>query len=111
MSEDREKPASVFVKYFIGWGIAFAIAYFVNPTPDKHYEGFIDGVILANFHGTLWFPNWVMSLFEPSHLVKASSSSTVYTVFWWLACVGSVLNMIKGVLKLGAVLVLARTNQ
>ena len=56
--------------------------FFVYPIPEKHYEGVVDGILLGGLHGSCAPYNLIISLFDPSRLVFASSYSTLYTVGW-----------------------------
>ena len=60
------------------------LIFSVSPTPGEHYEGFVGGMILGSLHGSVWILNWIQSWSDPTHLVQASASSTVYTISWWV---------------------------
>ena len=76
--------------------IAVSLAYFlVFPTPEKHYQGFVDGFLLGWFHGAFAPHNWLISQFEELRLVKATSGSTVYGFFWWIGLISTISQLIK----------------
>ena len=61
----------------LGVLIGALICIGIYPEPGEHYEGFFYGFFTAMFHGSLLIPNWVISFFDETRLLKALSSS------WW----------------------------
>ena len=66
----------------LSWAILLIIALFYSIKPSFEYSWW--WVIL---HGPLIPANWIISFFDPSKLCKAPIHTTVYNIFWWIACV------------------------
>lgn len=79
----------------ITWVILLIIAYFYSIKPGYEYSWW--WMIL---HGPLIPANWVLSFFDGSKLCKAPLHTTMYNVFWWIACVCAVITTVLQVLSI-----------
>jgi hypothetical protein len=73
----------------VGFTIVFAMAYFIYPEPGKQYTGFWYGLMTGGFHGALLIPNWIISLFDSTRIIKATDCSTTYTIAWWVSAISN----------------------
>jgi hypothetical protein len=84
---------------FLIFGISllgiFVAAIFIYPNPNENYSGFWWGWLTGSFHGALLIPNWIISLFDESRLIKANTYSSWYNFNWWLWAIGNILNLLK----------------
>ena len=91
-----------FLQLVIGVAVCVAVAVLLRIDPQTEYGWFMGAV-----HGFLLVPNFIVSLFDGSWLVKAPLHTQMYNIDWWVcgvidviywiwAVAGAVLAMIKG---------------
>ena len=74
----------------LGVAILFIMSIFIFPEPNKEYSGFWYGWLTGSFHGALLFPNWIISIFDESRQIKATTFSGWYNFNWWMWSIGQV---------------------
>lgn len=67
------------LQFIIGLAICFGVAFWLRIDPADSYGWFM-GII----HGLLLVPNWLISLFDHSWLVKADNYTQMYNIDWWV---------------------------
>lgn len=67
--------------------IFFILAVIFTISPIKEY-----GWFMGSIHGALAPYNWIISWFDPC-LVQAPLHTTAYGVFWWIAMIGSAIDL------------------
>ena len=76
-----------------GVAILFIMSIFIFPEPNKEYSGFWYGWLTGSFHGALLFPNWIISIFDESRQIKATTFSGWYNFNWWMLSIGQVFTL------------------
>lgn len=71
-------------------GVLFILSFFIFPEPNKNYTGVDDGVL----HGILLIPNWIISLFDESRQIKATTYDSWYNYAWWSSSIGIFIDLI-----------------
>lgn len=74
------------LQLIIGILVCLGLAWLLRINPETEYGWFM-GVV----HGLLLVPNWIISLFDASWLVKAPLHTQVYNVMWWVCGVLNIL--------------------
>ena len=91
-----------FIQLIIGVAICVAIAVLLRIDPGVEYGWFMGAV-----HGFLLVPNFIVSIFDGSWLIKAPIHTQMYNIDWWVcgvldiiywiwAIAGAVVAMEKG---------------
>ena len=91
-----------FIQLIIGIAICVAIAVLLRIDPGVEYGWFMGAV-----HGFLLVPNFIVSIFDGSWLIKAPIHTQMYNIDWWVCGVldiiywiwviaGAVVAMVKG---------------
>ena len=91
-----------FIQLIIGVAICVAIAVLLRIDPGVEYRWFMGAV-----HGFLLVPNFIVSIFDGSWLIKAPIHTQMYNIDWWVcgvldiiywiwAIAGAVVAMVKG---------------
>ena len=91
-----------FIQLIIGVAICVAIAVLLRIDPQVEYGWFMGAV-----HGFLLVPNFIVSIFDGSWLIKAPIHTQMYNIDWWVcgvldiiywiwAIAGAVVAMVKG---------------
>ncbi len=84
-----------------GIAICFGLAWWLRIDPGQEY-GWWMGIV----HGILLVPNWLISLFDSTWLVKAPLHTQMYNIDWWVCGILNILYWIWAVA--GAVISLVR---
>ena len=92
-----------FFQLIIGIAICLVVAYFLQISPTTDYGWFM-GIV----HGFLLVPNGIISLFDPSWLVKAPLHTQVYNIMWWMFGAISVVYWIWTII--GAIITMTRRS-
>lgn len=72
--------------------VSIALAWWLcNIDSLEHYE-WLSGI----WHGIMFVPNWLRSLFFEGVLYKAVDYSTGYNIAWWICCILSCIVMLVG---------------
>lgn len=74
-------------QFILSLFINFVLAIFIYPDPLKEYSGFWNGFIIGDLHGWLVVPNFVISLFDNTRLIKATNYSGLYNFSWWFSII------------------------
>lgn len=82
----------LFAAVRFGGCIAFAW-WLCDISSSEHYE-WLSGA----WHGIMFVPNWLRSLFSDGVLYKAVDYSTGYNVAWWIFCILSCIGTLFDVL-------------
>jgi|TARA_B110000977_G_C10795471_1_gene384183 hypothetical protein len=72
----------------VGVAVLFIMSIFIFPEPNKEYSGFWYGWLTGSFHGALLIPNWIISFFDESRQIKATTFSGWYNFNWWIWSIG-----------------------
>jgi len=67
----------------IGFIVSFITAFFIYPDANKDYSGFWLGFITGGIHGASVLFNWIISFFDETRLIKATTYSGLYNFSWW----------------------------
>lgn len=78
----------ILVEYLVGILLA---CWLCDINPAEYYE-WLSGV----WHGLMFVPNWLRSLFCDDVLCKAVNYSVGYNVFWWIFCIVSCVEAVIG---------------
>lgn len=62
-----------------GIAICLGLAWILRIDPAQEYNWFM-GIV----HGLLLVPDWIISLFDSSWLIKAPEHTAMYNVCWWV---------------------------
>ncbi len=84
-----------------GIAICFGLSGWLRIDPGQEY-GWWMGIV----HGILLVPNWLISLFDSTWLVKAPLHTQMYNIDWWVCGILNILYWIWAVA--GAVISLVR---
>ena len=80
----------------VGVAFLFILSIFIYPEPNKEYSGFWYGMFTGSLHGSLLFPNWIISFFDHTRQIKATTFSGWYNFNWWAM---SIVNIVAVFLK------------
>lgn len=78
------------------------IGYFSFPEPGLPYDGFFYGAIVGSIHGGCFIGNWILGTFvyDPAtHLMYSAESGLGYKIFFWMAAIGTVLQIFGALFK------------
>lgn len=75
-----------FLQFIIGIAICLLAAWLLRIDPATDYGWFM-GIV----HGVLLVPDWIISLFDKTWLLKAPLHTQMYNICWWIC---GVLNVI-----------------
>lgn len=78
------------------------IGYFSFPEPGIPYESFFEGFFFGGLHGSCFIGNWILGtfVFDPAqHLFYSAESGLVYKIFYWMAAIGTVLQILGALFK------------
>lgn len=67
------------IQLIIGIAVCLGLAWLLEIRPETDYGWFMGAV-----HGVLLVPNWIISLFDSSWLIKATQYTSTYNVMWWV---------------------------
>ena len=91
---------TILFKLLASMAVLFIAALFIYPTPGDTYSGFWWSLLTGAFHGALLIPNWIISFFDHTRLIKASHYSGWYNFWWWLWAIGNILNILSNFVPL-----------
>lgn len=84
-----DKMRRVIIWTFIHLLLFILFAIFIYPEPNKEYSGIIYGPLTGSLHGFLMIPNWIISFYDDTRLIKATSYSWWYNSWWWISAIGT----------------------
>ena len=84
-----------------GVAICFGLAWWLRIDPAQEY-GWWMGIV----HGLLLVPNWLISLFDSTWLVKAPLHTQMYNIDWWVCGILNIIYWLWAVI--GAVISIVR---
>ncbi len=73
----------ILITVFLNLAVVFLLSIFIYPEPNKEYSGFWVGLFSGSLHGSLLIPNWIISQFDGTRLIKATTYSGWYNFCWW----------------------------
>jgi hypothetical protein len=85
-----KKMKKLLLSISTGVAILFIMSIFIFPEPNKEYSGFWYGWLAGAFHGALIIPNWIISIFDESRQIKATTFSGWYNFNWWFCSISQV---------------------
>lgn len=91
------------LQFLAGAAICFGLAWVLRINPAQEYGWFMGMV-----HGLLLVPNWFISIFDSTWLVKAPLHTSVYNIDWWVCGILNIIYWIWAVV--GAVLSIVRSK-
>lgn len=74
------------LQLIVGIAICLGLSWLLEINPETEYGWFM-GIV----HGLLLVPNWVISLFDASWLMKAPLHTQMYNIDWWVCGIINVL--------------------
>lgn len=74
------------LQFILGVAISIGAALLLRIEPQETYGWFMGAV-----HGFLLVPNFLISLFDPSWIVKAPLHTSMYNFDWWVAGIFDIL--------------------
>lgn len=75
--------------------VCFVVAATICKIKPLEEYGWFQGAM----HGLLAIPNWLMSLFSNSVLIKAPIHTSAYNVSWWIGLIIAIINCIVYMIK------------
>ena len=82
--------------------ICIGVALLLRINPETEYNW-----LMGSVHGLLLVPNCIISVFDPSWLIKAPLHTSGYNVAWWILGISDILYWIWAIV--GAVIAIARS--
>lgn len=92
------------IQLLVGIAICIGASLFLRINPEMEY-----GWLMGAVHGLLLVPNCLISIFDPSWLIKAPLHTSGYNIDWWICGICDVLYWIWAIV--GAVIAIARTKK
>ena len=90
VSQGMKEAFSTLLGYLTLYTVSlFILSIFIYPDPNEEYSGFFYGRFTGLLHGGLLIPNWLISFFDETRQVKATSYSDWYNYFWWVGAIGN----------------------
>lgn len=92
------------IQLIVGIAICIGAAFFLRINPEVDYS-WLMGVV----HGLLIVPNCIISIFDPSWLLKAPLHTSGYNTAWWIFSICDILYWIWAIV--GAVIAIAHNRK
>ena len=92
-----------FLHLIIGIAVCIGAAFLLRINPEAEYGWFMGAV-----HGLLLVPNWLISLFDSSWLIKAPLHTRIYNIDWWVCGILDIAYWIWAII--GAVISIVRSR-
>lgn len=93
----------VILKWVVGLIVLGILSIFVYPDPSKEYSGFFYGFFTGSYHGATIVPNYLISFFDKTRLLKAVNYSGWYNFNWWFWAIANIFTLfVKPVLGMFA---------
>ncbi len=90
------------LQLLVGIAICIGVALLLRINPQAEY-----GWLMGSVHGLLLVPNCIISVFDPSWLIKAPLHTSGYNICWWVLGICDILYWIWAIV--GAVMAIARS--